>query len=71
MLEMILLLLSACGLVIAVCAYDRKLHQRVYIVDNLSIGECRKYTTLEEAYNIWKLCLEDGHEAYLKRVLVS
>lgn len=70
MLEMILLVVSACGLVAFAVSLDRKTHTWHYVVDNVSIGECRSFNNLAEAYNIWQLCLEDGHETYLKRIRV-
>lgn len=68
MLEMILLLCAACGLVILAVNQDRKTHNWFYVVDNLSIDVCRRFNDLAEAKTMYDLCVADGHEVYLKRL---
>lgn len=66
MLEMVLLLVASMALVIF--ATRRNKAEWFYIVDNLTINECRKFDNVREAMEILELCRQDGHEVYLKRL---
>lgn len=66
MLEMIGLLASA--IILVSISLSLKKHRWVYIVDNLTIAECRKFDDLSTAKQMYDLCIADGHETYLKRV---
>lgn len=68
MLEMILLLVTACGLIMWTVHKDRKKANWFYVVDNLSIDVCRKFSDLTTAQEMYNLCVADGHEVYLKRL---
>ena len=69
MLEMVLLLVASMALVIFAINAGGK-HKWFYIVDNLTINECRKFDNVREAMEILELCRQDGHEVYLKRLRV-
>lgn len=68
MLEMILLLVMGCGLVMWTAHKDHKKANWFYVVDNLSIDVCRKFSDLATAQEMYDLCVADGHEVYLKRM---
>lgn len=68
MFEMILLILVALGMSFAVVYFGNKKTNWFYIVDNVSIDVCRKYDNLGMAMEMYNLCLEDGHEVYIKRM---
>lgn len=70
MLQAIILLTLTCALAAAVINYDRKHTQWFYIVDNVTIDVCHKYDNLGMAMEMYNFCIEDGHEAYLKRIKV-
>ena len=65
MVEMILLLVAAITLVAFSTA--AKPHHWYYLVDNVTINECRKFDNVRDAMEILELCRQDGHEVYLKR----
>ena len=68
MFEMILLILVVLGMSFAVVHFGNKKTNWYYLVDNVSIGVCRKFNDLHTAMNMYKLCVEDGHEVYIKRM---
>jgi hypothetical protein len=68
MVEMILLLVTAMVLVIFSTA--NKPRHWYYLVDNVTINECRKFDNVRDAMEILELCRQDGHEVYLKRFRV-
>lgn len=68
MFEMILLLIAVIGLGFWTVHQDHKKTNWFYIVDNVSIDVCRKYDNLGMAMEMYNLCLEDGHEVYIKRL---
>lgn len=67
MFEMIILLVAVCGLIIWAVKRQKPANW-TYIVDNVSINYCRKFDDLKTAMNMYNLCVEDGHEVYIKRV---
>lgn len=68
MFEMILLILVALGMSFAVVHFGNKETNWYYLVDNVSIDVCRKFNDLHTAMNMYNLCVEDGHEVYIKRM---
>lgn len=68
MLRMILLLVTACSLIMWTVHKDRKKANWFYVVDNVSIDVCRKFADLATAQEMYNLCVADGHEVYLKRL---
>lgn len=68
MFEMILLILVVLGMSFAAVHFGNKKTNWFYIVDNVSIDVCRKYDNLGMAMEMYNLCLEDGHEVYIKRM---
>ncbi len=70
MLQAIILLSLTLALAVTVINYDRKHTQWYYIVDNCTIDVCRKFDNLGMAMEMYNFCIEDGHEAYLKRIKV-
>lgn len=68
MFEMILLILVVLGMSFAVVHFGNKKTNWYYLVDNISINYCRKFDDLKTAMDMYNLCIEDGHEVYLKRL---
>lgn len=67
MFEMILLILIVLGMSFAAVHFGNKKTNWYYLVDNVSIDVCRKFNDLHTAMNMYNLCIEDGHEVYIKR----